>query len=311
MSEGVPSWFINKYSDEVRHLAQQRERRLAGAVSGGGVFIGDHVYFPRMGAVEMYDGTRFNPLALANAQQDMVSVQAKPKFVALGIWDPDKSKLSVNLATEYAKSATYAGFRAEDKLIVDALNLATANGVVGTNADGTTNTANITTLGDYNTVMDLDVIANAIAQLGTQEAYQGEEIVAVVPFKIKTNNALDPYMVQSKIVGSTPWDNVNWVTYERLNDQTGVPITQASSLPGGASTGVDTFIFAKSAVASDYNNEMTLINERLGTMLTDMIGKWFQGGALVKEAAGVLRIKSKYNFTLSRKAIPIADLGPM
>lgn len=305
MTEQVPNWFIEKFDDTVTQLAQQRERRLAGFTSGGGVFIGNKVHFPRMGAVEMYDSSRFAQLALANARMDMVEVSANPKFVALGIWDPDKNKLSVNLAAEYGRAAAYAGFRAEDKMVIDALNTSAASGVTGHNSsDGTTTNDTITTIGDYNTVADLDTIAQGVATLGSQEKFEGEDICVVMPFKVKTNNSLDPYMAMSNVNGNLPWDRINWATYERLNDQAGNPITTATL---NTTTGVDMFLFCRSAVSSDYNNEMTLINERIGGALTDMLGRWFQAGAVVKEAAGVVRIKSKYNFNLARKAIPFLD----
>ncbi len=308
MSENIPAWFIKKYDDTVLHLAQQRSKRVAGHTSGGGVFIGDQIFFPRMGAVEMYDSTRFAALALANAQMDMVSVTAKPKFVAMGIWDPDKPKLSIGLANEYGVGTARAGFRAEDNMVVKALNDAVTNGIVATNADGSTTTTNIQTLGDYNTVADLDLISTAVAQLGTNEMFEGEDICVVLPFKTKVNNSLDPYMANSNVNNNDlPWAQLSWATFERLNDQSGAPMTPASVAPGGSSTGVDMFMFCRSAVSSDYNNEMTTIQERLGQSLTDMIGRWFQAGAVVKEATGVIRIKSKYNFTLSRKAIPIIE----
>lgn len=301
MTEAIPNWFIKKYEDTITHLAQQRARRLAGCTSGGGSFVGDEIFFPRMGSVEMYDSPRFAALALANAQQDMVSVKAKPKFVALGIWDPDKPKLNANIAAEYGRAAYMAGARAEDKMVIDALNLAASVGVTSApDANGATTTANITTIGDYNTVADLDTIATGISTLGTHEKFEGEEICVVMPFKLKTNNALDPYMALKNVNNNLPWDNINWRTYERLNDNNGAAITAADV---DATTGVDAFMFCRSAVSCDYNNEMGKINERLGGQLTDMIGNWFQAGAIVKEATGVIRIKSKLNFALARKAL--------
>lgn len=313
MSEQVPDWFVAKYNDTVLQLAQQRERRLSGATSGGGMFVGETIFFPRMGAVEMYDSPRFAQLAIANGQMDMVSVTAKPKFVVFGIWDPDKAKINVNLAAEYGRSAAMAGFRAEDKMVVDCLNLAAANGVVSAPnvaLGGAVNTANITTIGDYNTVADLDAIADGIATLGSLEMFEGEDLCMVMPFKIKMNNALDPYMALNNVRGNVPWENVKWATYERLNDNNGAPITSAG-IQANTVDGVDMFLFCRNAVSSDYNNEMTKIEERVGGSLTDILGNWFQAGACAKEAAGIVRIKSKYDFNLMRKAIPIADLGPL
>ncbi|HZL00472.1 MAG TPA: phage capsid protein [Caulobacteraceae bacterium] len=307
MSEGIPAWFIEKFDDTVKMLAQQRDRRLAGMTSGGGMFVGNSIFFPRMGAVEMYDSPRFASLALANGQMDMVEVTAAPKFVALGIWDPDIKKLNVNVAAQYGRAAAMAGNRAEDNMIVAALNSAVANGVTGVGLNGATTTTYPTTIGSYAAVADLDTIAAGVAQLGSQEMFEGEDICMVVPFKLKTNMALDPYMALNNVRGNVPWNDLNWRTFQRLNDENGAPITQASD---AGTTGVDMFMFCRSAVSADYNNEMTTIDERIGASLTTMIGNWFQAGAAVTEATGVIRIKSQYNFTLMRKAIPIADQGP-
>lgn len=304
MSENIPAWFIDKFDDTVKMLAQQQERRLSGCTSGGGVFIGNTIHFPRMGNVEMYDSPRFARLALANAQMDMVEVSAKPKFVALGIWDPDKTKLNVNLAAAYGRAAGMACNRAQDNMVITALNTSVTAGVTGIDKDGNSNTANITTIGDYNTVADLDAIAEAIAILGANEKFDGEDLTVVLPFKVKTNNALDPYMALKNVNNNLPWENVNWRTFERLNDENGAVITNTSR---PTTTGVDMYLFCRSCVSSDYNNEMTIINERLGAELSDMIGYWFQAGAVATEAAGIVRIKSQYNFTLARKAIPILE----
>ncbi len=301
----LPNWFIAKYNAEVALRAQQRERRLAGAVTSGGTFMGDYVYFPRIGSVEMYDSHRMAQLALANASQDWINFHCKPKFAAFGVWDPDKNKLSIQAASEYARVLMAAANRAEDKLIVDQLNNAAINGVQGVDANNANIGAvdNITTLGDYNTVVDLDLLSTAIAQLGTNEMFEGEELTWVTPFKVKVQTGLDPYKVFSNVNNDDlPWNQLSHRTYERLYDNNGTPAVPATS------TGVDTYLFARSAVVSDYNNEMTEINERWGIALTDVMGKWFQAGAGVREPKGVIRIKSKYNFNIARTGMPFHNV---
>lgn len=299
----LPNWFIPKFQDEVALRAQQRDRRLGGAVSSGGMFVGDYVYFPRIGQVEFYDAVRMSQIAFANTSQDWINFHCKPKFAQFGIWDPDKGKLSISAAAEYAQVLVAAANRAEDKLIVDALYNAVANGVQGVDASNTNQGAaeTIATLGDYNTTMGLDLIAQAVSTLGTNEMFEGEELILVTPFKNKVQNSLDPYKVLSNVNDTDlPWSGVRHITYERLYDNNGATIVPATA------TGVDCYLFARSAVVSDQNNDMTDINERWGIALTDVIGKWFQAGAGVREPKGVLRLKSKYNFNIARTTSPFS-----
>lgn len=284
MTENVPAWFVEKYTDRVKHLYQQSRRRLGGTVSGGGTFIGDKAYFPRMGAVEMYDSPAFAQLALANANMDFIEVTCAPKFIAFGIWDPHKNKLSINLANEYAASAVKATYRAEDRFIADALR-------AGAEAGG-----DFQSIGDYAAPATMDDIAEAIAILGSNEAFEGEEITVALPWRNKVNFALDPLMHKSNLK-DLPWDDVNWRSYEGLQGN-------------GDSSGVDIYVYAKSALVSGYNDEATPINERIGGALTTMIGQWVQAGAKLREGKGCVRVKSQRSFSLFREPVPTFEMNP-
>lgn len=293
MTQNLPNWFTKKYDQSsVQHIAQQRERRLGGTVSMIGSFVGDTVYFPRMGKVEMYDSPRMARIALANADMDMISLQAKPKFILMGVWDPDKKKLSVDTAAEYGRAQATAYVRAEDRIIRDVLASAAAVGVG--NTAGTF--VPITTIGDYTTVADLDTVAQGIAVLGGQEMWEGQEVTYVSPFILKANMALDPYMAKTDVKGNLPWNELNWRTYEELPKN-------------GDGTGVDTFLYARSAIGYGFNDDLTKIEGREDAALTDLIGNWFQAGAMAREPAGIVRIKSKIPTALARKPVPIIDMA--
>lgn len=297
MSGNIPNWFIPKYNDEVQARLQQTKPMLADRVSGGGTFVGDKLYFPRIGKVETYSAKRFDPISLANVRMDMIEVHADPEFVLFGIWDPDKVKLNINVATEYARQAVNAIVRAEDRKIATALNTAAASGV-GNVTDNVVE--QIPTIGDYDTVADLDTLVAGIEALGSAYAFDGEDITYVSPFKMKANMSLDPYLAKNDVKGNRLWDDVTFRSWQGLNNQDGKPLEGNE----GATTGVDTFLFARSAVVSAHNKEKTEINERVGISLTDLLGQWFSAGAAVREPKGVVRIKSKYNFAISRKPIP-------
>jgi hypothetical protein len=294
MTENVREWFIPRYETEVHHAYQQMDQRLGNTVSGGGTFVGDKAYFPRMGAVDVYDSPEFARLVLANVQQDFIELTASPKFVAFGLWDPHKHKYSIATAVEYGKAGAAAIARGEDQCIIDALADAAANGVKKIGAK-TNEVVNVTTIGDYATVATLDDIAEAVAILGGREVVAGDKITCVAPFRNKTQFSLDPYMAHNDVKGNMPWNDLDWRRSERLPTN-------------GDGSGVDIFVYAKSAIVSGYNDKPTKIDERDGPALTDIFGQWFQAAAKVRDADGIIRIRSAKNFSLFRQPTPVEGL---
>lgn len=292
MTQNVKEWFSPKYFEEVHHAYQGDKTKLGDTVSGGGTFIGDKAYFPRIGAVDVYDSPEFARLVLANVGQDFIEVQARPKFIAFGLWDPNANKYTLNTAAEYGKAGAKAIIRGENQCIIDALKTAAANGV---KAIGASATVPVTTIGDYNTVATLDDIAEGIAILGGREAFEGESVTCLLPFRNKLQFALDPYMASNDVKSNMPWNDLNW----RRNERTG---------GNEDGSGVDIYLYAKSALVSGYNDKPTRIDERDGAALTDILGEWFQAGAAARDADGIVRIKSKANFTLFRQPTPVEGL---
>lgn len=304
MTQNLPDWFVDKWSDEVKIRAQQQTTALHQFCSNAGVFQGDHMYVPRIGQVEAIKGRRLQQLGTTAPPMDWVSVICDPSFLPLVLWDPDKNKLTIPVVQKMVKAVSAGIARSQDAMVRDAMNSAVVNGVQGVRGPSADVTAapaleTPTTIGDYVTVADLDTVAQALAIMGTNFMVDGEDLTFVSPFKLNVNMSLDYLMANTEI-------NVDWLkrlkfaTYESLYDDTG-KVTNA------ASTGADCYLFAKSAVTSAYNDEIKEINERLGNMLADMFGQWYQGGALVEEPKGIVRVKTKTNFTVSRKAMPILN----
>lgn len=294
MTGNVKDWFTPKYFEEVKHAYQESRHKLGDTVAGGGKFDGDKAYFPRMGAVDVYDSPEFARLVLANVAQDFIELQASPKFIAFGLWDPHRSKYTINTATEYGKAGAKAMIRGENQCIIDALKNAAAVGVkkIGTK---TNELDQIVTIGDYDTVATLDDIAEGIAVLGENEAFEDEDVTCLLPFRNKMQFALDPYMASTDVKGNMPWNDINWKRSQRTGRNPD-------------NSGVDIYLYAKSALVSGYNDAPTKINERDGAALTDIIGEWFQAAAIAREAAGIVRIKSKASFTLTREPTPTREV---
>jgi len=284
MTENVTAWFTERFETAVHSQYQQLTSRLGDTVSGGGTFVGDKVHFPRIDAVKSYKSPAFARLALANANQDMIEVSAEPEFVAFGLWDPHKHKYSIATAVEYGAQAAAAIARAEDDCIVAQLQDAATNGV---KKIGLAEMESIVTLGDYVTVANLDLVAEAMAVLGGNEVPETDKVTIAMPFRNKVQFSLDPMMSESNKKHMV-WDDLNWRRTERL------PLSNDEA-------GVDIFVYAKSAIVSGYNDKLTKIDERDGPALTDIIGYWLQVGAKARNARGIIRIKSKRNFSLYRE----------
>lgn len=288
MTDNVKEWFVPRFETEVHNQYQQRTSRLGDTVSGGGTFVGDKIYFPRMGVAEAYDSPAFARLALANVSQDFIELTAAPKFIAFGLWDPNAHKYSIATAAEYGKQAAAAISRAEDDCIIQALVTAATAGV---KEIGAATMESIETIGDYTTPATLDDVAEAISLLGEDEAFEGEEVTIVLPFRNKVQMSLDPYMANNDVRGNMPWNDLHWKRSQRLAQS-------------GDGEGVDIMVYAKSAMVSGYNDKLTKIDERDGPALTNILGYWLQVGAAARNARGIKRIKTKKNFSLFREPTP-------
>lgn len=305
MAQNLPDWFPEKWQEEVTILSQQKKPRVADTVANGGFFSADTAYFPRIGSVEAMNQARLQEFAATGPGMDWIPLQCDPKFLPIKIWDADKSKLTIPIMQEMAKVVHMGINRALDDMVINALDDASVNGVQPVRGKGREAQANpaletVTTIGDYNTVIDHDLIAHGMALLGEADVeVESEDITFLTSFKNKINLSLDPLMYGSNVkMDDLPWNNLNWRTSTRLK---GLPKA------GGDGSGVDCYLYARSAAVVGWNDQVTDINERLGGMLADMVGQWFQAGAVVKECAKIIRIKGKQNFQVSRRPIDVFD----
>lgn len=296
MSFNIDAAFIPKFKEEFIIRAQQTKRMLDGLSEEGGVFIGNEVHFPRFGQAETTKSSRLQELAMNGVPIDWVKIAAEPEFVTFGIWDPDKSKMTIPMAGAFAQAAVKAVNRAKDRQHIECLADVANNGVKNTKGV----VENVTTLGSYNAEIDLEQVANAIVELGTNEMFEGETVSIITPFKINVQQQLDPILHKMDVKTNRVWDRIDWRTYERLPGNG--PAGEGWAAAGA--TGVDVFIHAKSAVMHATNDDDVEINERMGSRLGDLIGRWFQTASGVVEPKGVIRIKGKLDFALHRVATP-------
>lgn len=300
MAHELPDGFIPKYFEELKlRGGEQKTRKLAGMATQGGKFTGDDVHFPRVGSAETTKSSRLQELLQNQLPLDWIKTAAEPEFVNFTIWDPDKNKLTFDMASVFAAASARAIGRAQDRQIIDALNLASASGVTNTKSAN----ESVVTIGDYNTVADLETFCQAFVLLGEQEMFAGEKVSVIEPFRMMANLSLDPYMAKTDMKTQQIWNQADWRTYERLpgNGMAG------AGWVGGGATGVDIYVVAHSALAEAINDDVTQLNERLGSRVGDMIGAWFQSAAAVTEAKGLIRVKSKIDFSLLRRATPTLE----
>lgn len=303
----LPDWFPEVWKEEVTVRAQQMRVSVADTIDDGGFFTGDRVYMPRIGSIDAVDGARLQELAYSSPPLDWIDVAASPKFLPIRLWDPDKNKMSIGVVKQLATAVVSGIARARDDMVINALNAAAANGVTGVRgrsaeAQAAPATENIITIGDYATVIDLDTIAHAYALMGENDVdVENEDITFLSSFKNKINLGLDPLVTNANTNRKDlPWDRFHFRSSTRL---------KGNGAGGAMGTGVDCYLYAKSCASTAWNDGVTEINERLGSILSDMIGQWFQGGAAVKEPKAIIRIKGKQDFEVARKPIPIEDMA--
>lgn len=309
----APDWFPEKWQEEITLKSQQMRPKIADTVANGGMFSADTAYFPRIGSVEAMDAARLQQFASTAPPLDWIPISAAPKFLPIKIWDPDKSKLTIPIVQEFATVITGGINRAIDDLVIKAFNDAVTSGIQpvrGRSAEAQAAPAveNIVTIGDYNTVVDWDVVSEALALLGEADVdVESEQITLATSARYKVNLALDPLMTTGNTnMKDLPWSNLGLRSSSRLPGLAKGPLN-ASGVNDG--TGVDMYLYARSAAVTGWNDQVTDINERLGGLLADMIGQWFQGGAVVKSPEKIIRIKGKQNFSVKRKSIPIHDVA--
>lgn len=303
MAHEFPDGFIPKFFDALRDRPSQKARRLEGLAEEGGMFVGDEAWFPRIGDAETSSITRLQELMQNTLPIDWVKTRADPQAVVFSVWDPDKNKLPFNMATVFARKAREAINRARDRQHIAALSKAATEGVINTKGDVET----IVTIGDYDTVVDLEMICDAIVRLGENYMFEGEDVSIIAPLKPRAHLSLDPYMAKAgDLKGNRVWDDLRWASYERLPGNG----PQGQGWQGAGATGVDLFIHAKSAVMTVANDDDTAIDARIGDRLADLLGSWFQSAAAVVEPKGVIRVKSKLDFDLLRRAIPTYETNP-
>ena len=292
MTYNITDGFIPKYREEFIIRAQQQKRMLDGLSEEGGVFVGDVCHFPRFGQAETTKASRLQELAMNGVPIDWVKIQAEPEFITFGIWDPDKSKMTIPMAGPFAKASVKAVNRAKDRQHIECVADAATNGVKNTKNEVET----VTTLGSYDDEIDLEMVAEAIVQLGTDEMFEGERVSIITPFKINVQQQLDPILHKMDVKTNRVWDRIDWRTYERLPGNG----TAGAGWAAAGATGVDCFIHAQSAVMHATNDDDVEINERMGSRLGDLIGRWFQTASGVVEPKGLIRIKGKLDFALHR-----------
>jgi len=304
MAHELPDGFIDKYHETLKLRAgEQKSRRLAGMATQGGMFTGDDVYFPRVGSAETTKSTRLQELLQNQLPLDWIKTSAEPEFVNFTIWDPDKNKITFDMASTFAAASERAIGRAQDRQVIDALSYAAENGVTNTKNVNET----VTTIGDYDTVADLETMCQAFVLLGEQEMFAGEKVTVIQPFRHFTQLSLDPYMAKTDVKTQQVWNQADWRTYERLPGNATTPIAGAGWVGGGA-TGVDMYVVCHSALAEAMNDDVTQLNERLGSRVGDMIGAWFQSATALTEAKGLIRIKSKIDFTVLRRPMVVEGM---
>ena len=299
----VEELFPDAFEARLTHELQQGTSKLGATVDNGGIFIGDSMFSPMIGAAVAQDLVRFQEIVLGAADHRMVEVKCTPKIAALPVADVDKNKLNVALAPAYAESCKMAINRELDKVIYGALR-------AEANRAGTL----IPTLGTYNTDLNWELLLQAAAMLEDVEALEGAGpctlVLPAIPkavlagqMAVALKTAHEAGISASKLRYLDPVDHVTFVTYGGCSRITAAPAGHAAL--GSGVIGTDLFMYVKSAVVARANDNPKPVNERLATIMADMLGTWCQTGAVVKLPLGVVRIRCRRNSEVKITPLPI------
>lgn len=302
----VGNIFEKVYETKLLHAFQQKKSKLMNTVTSSGFFVGDKLYFPKMGAVVAQDLQRLQEVIMQNGAHELLELSCKPRVAAMPVADVDKEKLTPQLATEYANSTKWALDRDADKIIYDAL-LAEANKVG----------SSIITIGNYNNDIAFDDLIEAVATIDDVDALDGEDIFAVMPARPRAKLSADLTLsmkraeaqgiAKGQIAFLNPLDDLNVVSYSGCSRVTVAP---AGDPPLNAGViGTDVFVYVRASVGAAANDAPKMINERLGLILANMVGCWAQQGAIVKQVIGIIRIKCRRNNKVTITPLPMKQVA--
>lgn len=137
MTQLAPNWFVEEYRSNVRHVFQSQGYKLRGLVMPEGRVEGKKVYFPVAGKQKAVKAKRGSNATPGNPDRKFVSADMQDWQVFDEIHYTDLNKMTVVERTVVQQEGAMALGRRSDRLIIDAMNLATfpAGQTTGAGAD--------------------------------------------------------------------------------------------------------------------------------------------------------------------------------
>lgn len=227
MSTEVNKAFVQQFSDNVIHLAQQKGSRLMGAVLNKRV-VGKYAHFDRLGATSMSLITsRHADTPLTDTPHSRRRVSLNDYVVADLIDEEDEVRMLIDPKNPYAEAMANAAGRTIDDIIIDA---ADGNATAVDANDSASNVAVAHTIDEDFTTANSDIIVEKVVEakriLMSNEVDVSEELYFALDSTALHN------LLQETEVGSIDYNSVkalvrgepgtfmgfNFIHTERLND---------------------------------------------------------------------------------------------
>lgn len=124
MATNVTSAFVQQWSDDVKHVFQQKGSKLLDSVRQARNVTGSTYNFHVLGSVVANSKTRDSDLTLLNPTQSVVTCTLTDKYAPIQIDKLDELKTNVDLRAEFVKASASSIGRAVDDLIITAASAA-------------------------------------------------------------------------------------------------------------------------------------------------------------------------------------------
>jgi hypothetical protein len=157
MADQLPAWFIHAVTDNVTHLAQQKQTQGMAAVRVHEGVVGKTYPFQRMAAVAMSEVfIRDGDTQYLNPTLSKRRAILRDFTAAILIDDFDKIKTLTDPQSEFAQALAWARNRTLDDLILGVVGLGTTLGAAGTATGGILgNATNVDEAAETNALSDL------------------------------------------------------------------------------------------------------------------------------------------------------------
>ena len=268
MSVSIDNVFVKQFEADVHLAYQQMGTKLRSTVRSKSGVIGASTTFQKVGRGIASTKSRHGIVPVMNLNHEPVECLLSDYYAGDWVDALDELKTNIDERRVVASAGAYALGRKTDELIVDAMKTAT------------------TSVGDYSTPLNKDLILSAVAVLNTNDVPDdGRRFAVVGVHQWNELLSMDEFVSADYVGDSAPllnggiarkWLGITWVLYN------GLPCTN---------TNRDCFIYHASSIGhacgQDVKTDITWHGERAAHFISNSMSQ----GAVLIDGTGIVRVK--------------------